>query len=96
MQSKTPQFDKLLDEVLEKLVPHTRKCQWKGEHPHCEGEFNIEEEDIKFLKMLRVPAPNYCPTCRRIRRFVYMGLSQLFKIECKAPNHGESMISILS
>ena len=96
MQSKTPQFDKLLDEVLEKLVPHTRKCQWKGEHPHCEGEFNIEEEDIKFLKMLRVPAPNYCPTCRRIKPFVYMGLSQLFKIECKAPNHGESMISILS
>ena len=96
MKTNTKKFDALLDAHLEKLVPHKRICKWKGEHRHCEGEFEITEEDIKFLKMLRAPALNYCPTCRRIRRFVYMGLSQLFKIKCDALNHGELMISILS
>src|SRR3989344_251423 len=95
-QSKTPKFDALLDAHLEKLVPHTRICKWKGMHSHCEREFEITDEDIKFLKMLRAPAPNYCPTCRRIRRIAFMGLSQLFKIPCQAPGHNESMISILS
>ncbi|MEX2028881.1 MAG: hypothetical protein WD963_00150 [Candidatus Paceibacterota bacterium] len=96
MKSETPQFDTLLDEALKNIVPHKRVCKWKEGHSHCEGEFEITLEDIEFLKMLRVPAPNFCPTCRRMRRYVYMGLSQLFKIECDAPNHGESMISILS
>ena len=95
-QSKTPKFDALLDAHLEKLLPHKRVCKWKGEHPHCKEEFEITDEDIKFLKMLRAPVSNYCPACRRIRRFVYMGLSQLFKIPCQAPGHSESMISILS
>jgi len=95
MKSKTPQFDALLDEHLEQLVPHTRTCVWKGEHPHCEGEFEIQSEDIEFLKMLRVPAPNFCPTCRRMRRYVHIGQLKLFKRSCDAPGHTESMISIL-
>ena len=95
MQTKTPQFDILLDEILEKLIPHKRICKWKGEHPHCEGEFEINKEDIEFLKMLRVPAPNFCPTCRRMKRFVHMNQLRLFKRECNAPGHNESMISIL-
>src|SRR6185369_15717386 len=95
METKTPQFDALLDKVLEELVPHVRVCKWKGEHKHCEGEFEITDEDIKFLKMLRVPPPNFCPPCRRIRRMTFMGLSQLFKIPCDAPGHTEQMISIL-
>lgn len=96
MESKTPQFDKLLGEILEGLVPHKRICKWQGQHKYCEGEFDITKEDIEFLKMLRVPAPNYCPTCRRMRRLTHMGWSQLFKRECDAPGHGESMISIFS
>src|SRR3989344_2893108 len=52
-------------------------------------------EDIEFLKMLRVPPPNYCPTCRRMRRMINMNLSQLFKRPCDIPNHSESIISIL-
>lgn len=93
-ESKTPQFDKALDEILKDLVPHTRTCLWKGKHGHCEGEFPIEAEDIEFLKMLRVPAPNYCPTCRRIRRLTHMGMVQLFKRQCNVPGHDEMMISI--
>jgi hypothetical protein len=96
MESKTPQFDALLDEILEKLVPHKRICKWNGEHQYCEREFDITKEDIEFLKLLRAPAPNYCPTCRRIRRFNNMGWSQLFKKKCNAPGHTESMISIFS
>lgn len=95
MESKTPQFDSLLDEILIKLVPERRNCKWKGKHCHCEGEFNIEKEDIEFLKMLRVPAPNYCPTCRRMKRFVHINLSRFFKRKCNTPGHNEMLISIL-
>lgn len=95
MESKTPKFDYVINEVLEKLIPHNRTCKWKGMHPYCEGDFNIEEEDIKFLKMLIVPPPNFCPTCRRIKRLVNMNFSRLFKRECDVPGHSEMMISIL-
>lgn len=94
MDFKTPKFNILLDEVLKDIVPHKRICKWKGEHSHCEGEFEINNEDITFLKMLKVPPPNFCPTCRRIRRTGYMGILQLFKRACDAPEHSESMISI--
>jgi len=51
MISKTPKFDSAIEKILEALVPHTRVCKWKELHQHCEGEFNIEAEDINFLKM---------------------------------------------
>ena len=95
MESKIKKFDKLLDEILENLVPEKRVCKWKAEHKHCEGEFMLEAEDIKFLKMFRVPPPNFCPTCRRIRRLAHMNFSRLFKRECDAPGHDEKIISIL-
>jgi hypothetical protein len=95
MIKKTPKFDNALNQIIESLVPHTRICKWKGMHPYCEGEFKIEKEDIKFLKMLYVPPPNFCPTCRRMRRLVHMNFSRLFKRECDAPGHNEMMISIL-
>ncbi len=95
MTSKTPKFDSALNKVLETLVPHARKCKWQGVHKYCEGEFNLEETDIKLLKILRVPPPNFCPTCRRMRRLPYMAMSHLFKIKCDVPGHNEMMISIL-
>ena len=95
MESKTPQFDKLIDEILENLKPETRTCKWKDIHKYCEGEFEIEAEDIHFLKMFRVPPPDFCPTCRRIRRMVYMNYTKLSKRRCDVPGHNEMMISIL-
>ena len=77
MISKTPKFDSAIEKILTALVPHVRICKWKGLHQYCEGEFNIEEEDIKFLKMFRVPAPNFCPTCRRMKRLSNMNFSRL-------------------
>lgn len=94
MESKTPQFDALLDKILDELVPHKRVCKWQGQHKYCEGEFDITKEDIEFLKMLRAPAPNYCPTCRRMRRISNLNYSKLFVVNCQAPNHNENMISI--
>jgi len=94
MNSKTPKFDAALDALLAELVPHARTCAWSGVHEHCEGGFQITDEDIEFLKMLRAPVPLYCPTCRRIRRFVHMGVMRLFKRDCQAPGHTEQMISI--
>ncbi len=93
-ETQTPKFDALLDKILKDLVPHKRICKWKGEHIHCEEEFEIVSEDIEFLKMLRAPVPNYCPTCRRMRRFVHMNFCQFFKRLCDVPDHNESMISI--
>lgn len=95
MDSKTLKFDIALDEILEKLVPHKRKCKWSGVNPHCENEFQIEEGDIEFLKLLRAPAPNFCPTCRMIRKISVFNSSRLFVNKCAAPKHGESIISIL-
>jgi len=95
MNSKTPKFDKALDEILESLVPHTRKCKWAGEHPYCEGEFKITKEDIEFLKILRVPAPNYCPTCRRMNRFSFVNTINLYKRDNKAPGKENQIISFV-
>ena len=95
MESKTPKTDAILDALFAALVPHTRTCEWKGTHEYCEGEFEIVAEDISFLKMLRVVPPNFCPTCRRMRRLVNMNMIRLFKRPCNAPEHAENMISIL-
>jgi len=94
MKTQTPKFNLLLDGILENLVPHGRTCKWKGEHKHCEEEFEITTEDIEFLKMLRVPAPNFCPTCRRMKRFTHMNFGKLSKRTCNVPGHDESFISI--
>jgi CxxC-x17-CxxC domain-containing protein len=93
--NKTPNFDALLNPILESLTSNTRVCLWKGKHQHCESEFNITDKDIEFLRMLRVPPPNYCPTCRRIRRVAFMGSNRFFKRPCDAPEHTETVISIL-
>ena len=94
--SKTPKFDILIGDILKNLVPHMRSCKWQGEHKYCEWEFEVTGEDILFLKMFRVPPPNYCPTCRRMRRLTYASIFQFFQIKCQAPNHEETMLSVFS
>lgn len=94
MESKTPKFDLLIQPILDKLVPVTISCAWAGMHPHCEGDFDLVKEDIEFLKMFRVPASKYCPTCRRIRRFGNLGILRFFKRSCNAPGHKEMMLSV--
>lgn len=95
METKTPKFDALLDKIFESLVPHKRICKWQGQHKYCEGEFDITKEDIEFLKMLRVPAPNYCPTCRRMNRFAFVNTINLYKRDNNAPGKGNKIISFV-
>ena len=87
--SKTPKFDSALDAILDPLVPHERTCN------ECSLKFNIEQEDIAFLRMLRVPPPTLCPSCRLQRRISFRcSIRPIFhKKTCNAPEHSEQVIS---
>lgn len=93
MKTKTPQFDLAIKEILNNLVPHKVICKWQGKHKYCEDEFEITKEDIEFLKMFKVPAPQFCPTCRSMRRFIHMNQVRYSKIKCNAEGHDEMIIS---
>jgi len=89
MITKTPKFDQALDAILKNLVFHERVCL------ECNKKFQIENEDINFYRMLRVPPPTLCPKCRQIRRLgMLMRVPKFFKRTCDAPGHTESIITI--
>lgn len=96
MESKTPQFDTLIQPILDGLVPHRVVCKQKDISKYCEGEFEITDKDIEFLRMLRVPPPVCCPTCRRQRRYAYNNAYSFYKRVNEAPNaNGSSIISFV-
>ena len=72
MESKTPKFDAFIEKILNELTPHLRFCDY------CKKEFSIEECDIEFLKMFKVPAPKLCPSCRQQRRLSAANYSTIF------------------
>lgn len=85
--SKTPKFDKALNEILEKLTPHNRTCL------QCQKDFEIFSEDIEFYKKLQVPPPKLCSDCRMQRRFGFYGnILKFYKKECAA-HLGEKVIT---
>jgi len=89
MNSKTPSFDAALEEILKDLVPHERICK------KCGKSFKVQEEDVAFLKSLRVPPPEECVTCRiRIRRS-FVNYTTFFKRKCDVPGHDENMVSLI-
>lgn len=90
--SKTPQFDKALDEILTGLKPHQRTCR------QCGGVFNVFQEDIEFYEKLRASPPTLCPDCRMQRRLGYrVNLLPIFyKKTCSAPGHNEKVIAFYS
>ncbi len=88
--TKTPKFDAFLDKILADLVPHTRVCF------DCKKEFNIEEEDIEFFKIFRVPAPKLCPDCRQRNRLAFANYSNIYKRKCDVPGHEDVMISYVA
>ena len=93
MQNKTPQFDLLIEKILQELVPHSRTCTQKARSKYCEGDFEITEKDIEFLKMFRVPTPVLCPTCRRQQRLAFANYTTLYKRPCDVDGHTEEIIS---
>ncbi len=92
MPSKTPKFDEALDQIFSTLVPHERVCK------QCNQNFQIEAEDIEFLKKLRVPPPTLCPRCRMQRRLSYrVNLRPVFRKKvCSVPGHSEEVLTFLS
>ncbi len=93
MESRTPQFDKLIEEVLAGLVQHMRECPQASLSQYCEGRFEIVEKDIEFLKMFKVPPPTLCPTCRRQQRLAFANYTTLYKRPCDVEGHTEDIIS---
>jgi hypothetical protein len=91
--SKTPNFDTALDAILSELVPHGRTCRQKELSRFCEGEFKIVDKDIEFFKLLRVPPPTLCPTCRRQKRFAFVNRCSFYKRKNDAPDAKGPMIS---
>ncbi len=90
--SKTPQFDKAIEAILNGFKPHKRTC------PECGSVFDIYAEDIEFYKKLKVPAPTLCPKCRLQRRLGWRinFLPIFYKKTCSAPGHKEKVIAFYS
>lgn len=75
--SKIPNFDKALNEILNKLSPHQKTC------PQCDGVFDIFEQDIELYRKLMVPPPTLCWECRKQRKFgFYNNILKFYKKNC--------------
>jgi len=49
---------------------------------NCKTQFTIEPEDFKFYEKMKVPAPTFCPECRRQRRLSWRNEKTLYKRTC--------------
>ena len=92
MISKTPQFDKALEEYFAKLKVDEKGGQWRV--CRFSGEkFYVRPEDIEFYKKIRVPLPTLSPSERSRRRMAYSPSYTFFKV--KSALDGEPLISVL-
>jgi len=58
------------------MTAETRTCQ------NCKQSFVIEPDDFAFYAKLRVPAPTFCPECRRARRMAWRNDMNLYSRAC--------------
>ncbi len=61
---------------------------------NCKKNFIIESEDFDFYEKIKIPPPTFCPECRNQRRMSWRNERSLHKVNCKAPNHSEQIISM--
>lgn len=61
---------------------------------NCKNSFTIETDDFSFYERMKVPAPTFCPECRRTRRLAWYNLVNLFHRNCDLC--GEKFISTYS
>ena len=77
MPSKTPKFDKALDEYFSKLELDEKGGQWRT--CRFSGEkFYVRPEDIVFYKKIRVPLPTLSPRERIRRKLAFLNTYNLF------------------
>lgn len=48
----------------------------------CSKTFRIDDQDVEFYKKVAAPEPEYCPLCRRQRRYAYRNERTLFANQC--------------
>ena len=58
------------------MEPQTKPCQ------NCKKEFVIDSEDFSFYEKMKVPAPTFCPDCRKERRLAWFNLVNLYYRNC--------------
>ncbi len=66
----------------------TRNCQ------NCKKDFNIEPDDFGFYEKISVPAPTFCPDCRRQRRWAWRNNMSLYSRKCEQCD--KSVVSLYS
>ncbi len=54
----------------------TRSCQ------NCKQDFTIESDDFGFYEKISVPAPTFCPDCRKQRRLSWRNDFTLYNQKC--------------
>jgi len=72
------------------MTTETRTCQ------NCKNPFTVEPEDFVFYNRIKVPPPTWCPECRLIRRLVCRNERSLYRRQCQAPGHTETVISFIA
>lgn len=48
----------------------------------CKTNFTVDDADFEFYKKIAVPAPTFCPDCRRQRRILWRNERSLYKRNC--------------
>jgi len=61
---------------------------------NCNTEFVIEPEDFLFYEKIKVPAPTFCPDCRRQRRLSWRNERNFYHRNCEIC--GDKIISIFN
>lgn len=61
---------------------------------NCKKDFIIESEDFLFYEKIKVPAPTFCPECRKQRRLSWRNDFNLYSDKCKLC--GKSVVTLFS
>jgi len=61
---------------------------------NCKISFEITDKDLDFYKRMDVPAPTFCPDCRRQRRLTFRNERNLYLRNCDFS--GKQMITVYS
>ncbi len=51
----------------------TKKCN------KCQQNFTLDKDDFVFYERMKVPAPEFCPTCRQQHRMLFRNFKTLYK-----------------
>lgn len=70
------------------MNPESKNCQ------NCKKTFVIEVDDFSFYEKIGVPAPTFCPQCRRQRRMTWRNDFTFYNRKCDST--GKNIISLYS